>query len=245
MSEINKKIEEASTFWHQPDIRFHEDLLCHLFRKNESDAPIIGSQYDEYAKVYLLNRFYGTHLSNEDILRLSQLLGDHRYLKFDSDKFPERLEDLIRDGSSDAVMYITLMLKELGLKVSGEKEDYKPNYCYVFATKYCCFAAKADAPEEKQYPIFDSYVARAYVEALKDDKRTVPDYVFTLWSESDSKHWNGHAEEKYKAFRDTVIELKNHYFQPIYEKTQYFKEHQVPLTIKILDQYLWYTHMKT
>lgn len=242
--EINRKIEVSAEYWDRPDVRFHEDLLSHLFRKKDPSAPFIGSQYDEYAKIYFLNRFYRTHLSNEDILRLSQLLGNLKYLEFGSEKFPERLEDLIADGSPNAVMYITMMLKELGLKADGLKEDYKPKYCYVLATKYCSFAAKAGAQEEMQYPIFDSNVAKAYTEALIKCGDQIPENVFTSWDEKDCRRWNGHAEEKYEAYRETVLDLKNHYFLPIYEKTEYFKEHQVPMTIKTLDMYLWHAYMK-
>ena len=241
-----EEIAKALKKWQKDaKIRETEKLLAELFTTSQGStnhAPIIGNFNVEYTKISVLNTVYSTHLSGEDIYRYADLLTNHEY--FEEDYLRKRyhyacnIEKLISDGSSDAVMYITVALKER-YKGDTESTKYMPRYHFSFATKYCSFAhlyhnviEQDNASDENQYPIYDSLVAAAYRAKWRPDYNEphieLNENVFNIWSSKNATDWLDYAanpnevvrisHNKYERYRRAVQCLKREFFDKKYRE---------------------------
>lgn len=164
---------------------------------------------DEYKKVTLLNHAYGTRLYNSEVLLLSHYLSDNSRI----------LNRLLNKGDAEAVSRITN-----ALKIQNESQE---RFCYVFATKYCSFAAPSH--QKDAYPIYDNMVSKVYI------------YRRNIWgkessgiSNSDLGGWKGgtyKSPDQYEEYKKAVYKMRE-----FVQKNILGGEY---LSVKTLDQYLW------
>lgn len=188
---------DTSKCYYMPD-RILKDVFSD-FQNTESH-----NQELEYQRVSLLNQIYSTNLNNIEILKISNYILSNRELRKD-----------LEAGSVDAVH-----------KISKSLADEGGRYIYVFATKFCYFAAPDNRKEE--YPIFDNLVSHVYKKRRdiweSSTEGEILDFYLSSW---DKAYLNN--ETRYPEYKKAVLLMQD----AIFRKTG------LELTIKQLDQYLW------
>lgn len=155
-----------------------ENILNYLFSYN---GRCVHSNIEiELSKVCLLNEFYSTRLSLDEMISMAEYLSENS----------SKVDGLINKGDSEAVRLITEAIKDKGYR-----------YCYSFATKYCSFAAPINIKNE--YPIYDSKIAAVYKSNWKiwnpNNDNRFHKYDFDPWESNDKKSHNTYKYENFKA----------------------------------------------